>query len=466
LSIIFLMREKEISIFIINHGCKLNQYEGEALESAFRQSGFRTAGFSSCESPDITIVNTCTVTSRSDRKCRQSIYRALSRKKKGGLVLVTGCYAQTDQQKLSSIEGVDLVVGNDRKALIPEIVREFIKKGEISEKANVEYEHENRFEYSGPCALSRSRAYVKVQDGCDMYCSYCKVPLARGKSVSRDPEKVLNYIREIIDNGYREIVLTGINLGSYNYKGLRLSALIRKILEIGRELRVRLSSIEPVFFSEDLIEVIEHNQIMPHFHIPLQSGSDRVLKRMLRPYTVEEYRNLVENIRNKKPDAHLATDIIVGFPGERDEDFDKTLMKVEELKFASVHVFKYSPRNGTRAFNFYDDIPRSKKVSRSKKIISVASRLNYLYRKQFLGDKRDAVIEGKGNTLIATTDNYIKVKIRNLYNDLQCKEDKIQKSFSYENISSGFKVGVNKKDIVPVRITEVLDKETRGEIEI
>jgi len=457
---------KEMTICIINHGCKLNQFEGESLESTFHNYGFRVVGFSSEKTPDITIVNTCTVTSNSDRKCRQSIYRAVARKKKGGLVLVTGCYAQTDAPKLTTVPGVDLVVGNDRKSLIPEIVREFLKKGEISEKYYARYSHGAPFEYSDLHIPSRSRAYVKVQDGCNMHCSYCKVPLARGSSVSRDPEEILKYVQELIDKGYREVVLTGINLGSYNFEGLKLPGLIRKILDMRKELRVRLSSVEPVFFRDDLLEVIEHPQIMPHFHIPLQSGSDRILEKMSRPYSVNEYISLVNRIRERKPDAHIATDIIVGFPGEQKEDFDATLEVVERIDFASIHVFKYSAREGTKAFVFKDDIPYREKVSRSKRLISVASRLNYSYRKRFSGQKRDAVIEGTGNILTTTTDNYIKVKIKNSSLNPEYFIKKIDKPVFEQNKNRNLQEYFRKKDIVPVRITRVLDKETWGEIEL
>ncbi len=403
----------DISVAIINHGCKLNQFEGEALENSFRLAGFRVIDFKRDKVPDIAVINTCTVTNKSDRKSRNTIYKAASRKKKGGLIIVTGCYAETDPDELRQKEDIDLVIGNMAKAAIPEIVQSYLTTGSFKYAVT-----DSSFHFSEPDRPGRSRVYVKVQDGCDMSCSYCKVPLARGKSRSRNYNEIINYIAKVVENGYKEIVLTGINLGDYKYDNLRLPDLIDLIPGYDKTFRIRLSSIEPVFFTARMFDVIRNDRVVPHFHVPLQSGSDRILKLMNRPYNMDTYVNLIERIRELRPESHIATDIIAGFPTENDRDFLKTIEVLNKVGFASTHVFKYSERGGTEAARLKVDVPYSEKVKRSRRIMKLGSEYNYLYRKRFLGKIRNAVFERNNGSWVGITDNYIRVTVATTHKDI------------------------------------------------
>lgn len=400
------MKTKDFTVAVINHGCKLNQFEGEALENSFRLAGFRVIDFKRDKAPDIAVINTCTVTNKSDRKSRNTIYKAASQKKRDGLIIVTGCYAETDPDELGSKEDVDLVIGNMAKAEIPEIVQSYLKSG--SYKYN---EKDSSFHFSEPDRPGRSRVYIKVQDGCDMGCAYCKVQLARGKSRSRHYNEIINYTAKVVENGYKEIVLTGINLGDYKCDSLRLADLVDLMLGQDRTFRIRLSSIEPVFFTDRMFDVIRNDRVVPHFHVPLQSGSDRILKLMNRPYNIDTYVNLIERIKELRPESHIATDIIAGFPTENERDFLKTIEVMNEVGFASTHVFKYSVRGGTEAARLNDDVPYSEKVKRSRSIVKLGDEYNYLYRKRFLGKIRSAVFEKSSGSWAGITDNYIRVKV-------------------------------------------------------
>jgi threonylcarbamoyladenosine tRNA methylthiotransferase MtaB len=395
---------KDISVSVINHGCKLNQFEGESLAYSCQLYGCNVVDFYRGHEPDIAIINTCTVTGKSDRKSRNSIYRAVSAKKKGGIVIVTGCYAETNRGDLIKIDGVDYIFRNGEKAAIPDTVRAFIEKKHLDKVSR-----RSPFDFHDPERPHRSRVYVKIQDGCNYKCSYCKVPLARGRSRSRDPKDILSYIKRIVENGYREIVLTGINLGDYRFGDMLLPGLLHELLEIDRTYRIRLSSIEPLYFSERMFEVLSNKRIAPHFHIPLQSGSNRILRIMKRPYDVERYLRVIQKIRKLRPESHFATDIIVGFPSEGEKDFCDTLEVVKHIGFASLHVFKFSPREGTGAMELDDCVHCRDKMYRSSKLISMGKELNYLYRKRFLGSVRETIFEEKHGDLEGITDNYIRV---------------------------------------------------------
>ncbi len=431
------------AVAIINHGCRLNQFEGEALACSFKNEGYRVVGLRHGESPDITIVNTCTVTKNGDRKSRHSIYKAIASKKPGGIVVVTGCYAETDRSKLERIKGVDIVVGNRNKARITDIVRAYIGGESFSAP-----DSDSSFLYRASEHPERSRVYVKIQDGCSMKCAYCKVPSARGNSRSRDYHEILTYVNTLIENGYREIVLTGINLGDYQCGSITLPALLSLLLGIDSSYRIRLSSIEPFLFDEDLIKTVVHSRIVPHFHIPIQSGSDRILKLMNRPYSVRQYVSLVKKIIHFKSDAHIATDVIVGFPTETVEDFHDTVKVIDEVGFASMHVFRYSPRKGTPAASLEDTVSPREKSLRSKALIQKASGLNFAYRMRFLHNVRDAVFERHDGVhpWVCITDNYIKAEL-------------VERG---ESVSHS-QVDLNRK-LLPVRIVNIQPSFTHCEI--
>ncbi|MGQ9615347.1 MAG: tRNA (N(6)-L-threonylcarbamoyladenosine(37)-C(2))-methylthiotransferase MtaB [Spirochaetota bacterium] len=401
---------------LINHGCKLNQFEGEAILQALANYGFRVAKITTNFVPDIVIVNTCTVTSKSDRKSRNSIMRAAGVLRGRGLLIVTGCYAETDGQLLRGIDGVNLVVGKSEKSSIPDIVKAYFNRGE---QRSSYHPSPFNFDYTG--GLERSRVFIKVQDGCNMGCSYCKVPLARGGSVSRDYHQIIESAKRIASRGYREVVLTGIDLGSYCYEGIRLGELLIMLLESTPEtLSVRLSSIEPVHFNDELLDAISDSRIAPHFHVPLQSGSDRILSIMKRPYSVSDYFSMVKRIRDVRPTCHIASDIIVGFPSESEGDFLDTLEVIKSIDFSSLHVFKYSVRKGTDASFLRDDVPYCEKVRRSNAVITLGQALNYAYRSRFVGSVLHAIFQKKSNHYIGVTGNYIKVRV-NSSEDLERK---------------------------------------------
>jgi threonylcarbamoyladenosine tRNA methylthiotransferase MtaB len=397
--------QRTTRVAVVSHGCKLNQFEGESLEYALAREGFRIVGAD--DDPDCVVVNTCTVTRQGDRKSRNTIMRAARAMQKEGLLVVTGCYAQTDPDELRKLGGVGLVVSQRDKSTIPGLLAKHFKGTSL----------ENDFEagpfgFLQPLNSPRSRAFVKVQDGCDRRCGYCKVPLARGRSVSRDYRDIARTLHDLYESGYREVVLTGINLGSYGYESLRLSGLLTYLLgETSSSLRLRLSSIEPDCFDDSLFEVMTDKRIMPHVHIPLQSGSDRVLRRMSRPYGVAQYRRIIDRIRALREECHLATDLIVGFPGEEENDFMKTVDLVREANYASVHVFRYSRREGTAAALMDDDVSPGVKTERSACLVTLGRTLHYQFCKQFGGSVREAVLEPHKRGYIGITDNYIRVHI-------------------------------------------------------
>ncbi|UCB44830.1 MAG: tRNA (N(6)-L-threonylcarbamoyladenosine(37)-C(2))-methylthiotransferase MtaB [Spirochaetota bacterium] len=397
------------TVAIISHGCKLNQYEGEAIEESFSEAGFRIVDQYKGTVPDIIIVNTCTVTEKSDRKSRNTILRASRIKPKGGLLVVTGCYAQTDRDTLKAIEGVDLVIGNTEKPNILDTIQTYINGNKIVKSKSI-----SPFYYPDPRYPKRSRAFVKIQDGCSGSCSFCKVPIARGRSKSRDYNDIKSYVMRLSEKGYREVVLTGINLGDYKWQDMTLSDLLFQLLKCTKNLRIRLSSIEPPFFEKELFSIIGDKRIAPHFHIPLQSGSDRILRLMKRPYTIDEYKRIISKLKKARPKSHIATDVIVGFPTENEEDFRNTVEVIEEIGFASLHVFKYSKRKGTGVAKIGDDITYQTKVQRSNQLIKLGEMLNYQYRSHFLGKKLPAIFERYNRGWQGVTDNYIKVRLEGL----------------------------------------------------
>jgi len=397
-----------LSAAVINLGCKLNQFEGESIAHSLHLAGYRIEKFQRGSHPDLIVVNTCTVTNKSDRKSRNLVFKAAEALAEGGKLIVTGCYAETNPDELKKIKGVDLVVGNRGKSSIPDRVRQSLYRSSTGAGSGA-----SPFGFIDPAEPNRSRVFVKVQDGCSMGCSYCKVPLARGHSQSRDYREVLSSVRRVVENGYREVVLTGINLGAYQYQEKRLHDLIAILLHnISGDFRIRLSSIEPVFFRDELLKLIGSSEkIVPHFHIPLQSGSDRVLRLMKRPYTASFYLGVIEKIRRLRPFSHIAADVIVGFPSETEEDFRQTVKVIQSAECASLHVFKYSEREGTKAALLKDGVQYQEKVRRSRMLISLGEDLHYRYRKNFLGSVLDTVIERHKGSYEGITDNYIRVKI-------------------------------------------------------
>ncbi len=405
-------------------GCKVNQQETAALQEVFRQHGYEIVGFKN--PADVYIVNTCTVTHLADRKSRQIIRRAAGRNP-DAVVAVVGCYAQINPKEVLSIPGVDVVVGTQDRGMLVRLVEEAARQKatgsaspEASPKINAVRSIQEKpvfEELPIPDNRSRTRAFLKIQDGCDQYCAYCIIPYARGPLRSLRPEMVRERIEQLLDAGYREIVLTGIHTSAYGRDlpdGIDLAGLLRMLSGLPGEFRLRLSSVEPADISEELLEVMASSErICRHLHIPLQSGDDEILKRMRRPYTTEEYRALFETACSKISGLAVTTDVMVGFPGESEEEFENSYRFISSLPFRDLHVFKYSPRPGTVAAALPDQVAPAIKDRRSARLIRLADELSRRFAKGFTGQVLTVLVErrapGKQGYWEGLTDNYLRV---------------------------------------------------------
>jgi threonylcarbamoyladenosine tRNA methylthiotransferase MtaB len=354
-------------------GCRLNQYETDALVTQFHQSGYRVVDFS--RPADITVINTCTVTGQSDQKSRNIISQA-ARKNDRGIVVVTGCMANNHKEQLEASEQVTYVVDNERKSRIVSLIDAHFK-GEVLHPDALTGDV---FGFGTVDKSLHTRTFIKVQDGCDNYCTYCIVPSVRGRAVSRPLNEILDNVRRVVDKGFREVVITGVNIGRYEHQGTRIEGVIEGILEIPGDFRVRISSLEPDGFGPGFSRLFQHPKMTPHLHLCIQSGSDAILLKMRRMYTVRSFMDLVEAFRKDLPDFNFSTDVIVGFPGESDEDFRQTLDLVREARFSHVHTFRYSRRKGTRADRMEDQLEERVKADRSEQIreLSEANRIRYM----------------------------------------------------------------------------------------
>ncbi|EMY13225.1 MiaB-like protein [Leptospira weilii str. Ecochallenge] len=385
-------------------GCRLNFFESDGLFSSLSKYGFRSAEVG--EYPEVVIINTCTVTNKADSKNRNTIRNAI-KKFPGSQIWVTGCYAETDRESIEAIPGVAGVVGNTEKSKLPAMILE--KRGliEESELAGKIYD---RFSYSDVLPNGHTRAYLKIQDGCNRKCSYCKIPQARGLGVSRNYQDVLDQVRFLQDNGVGEIVLTGVNLGWFrdgeNKKAF--NKILGDILNILEYSRIRISSIEPPDVGNELAELMTHPRFTPFLHIPLQSGSAEILKRMKRTYTPDTFRKRVETAKKKVPGLFLGTDVIVGFPGETEEMFQSSVSMVRDLGFAKIHVFPFSVRRNTLAETFPDSVSKETKKERVCTLNALSRNLHQKYAISETGKIREAILEQGG---VAVTDNYLKVKL-------------------------------------------------------
>ncbi len=394
-------------------GCKVNQYDTEAMTELFEQEGYEVVGFDSIA--DVYVINTCTVTGLSDRKSRQIIRRA-KKNNEDAIIIVAGCYAQTAPEKVKELPEVDLIIGTSNRNRIVEYVRQFEKGTQnISLVEDImkvrEYEDLNVTTYKG-----QTRAFIKIQEGCSQFCSYCIIPYARGPVRSRKPDDVINEVKAIAQNGFKEIVLTGIHLASYgrDLKETGLLSIMESLQKIDGIERIRLGSLEPTFITSDFVNgVKELDKVCPHYHISLQSGCDATLKRMNRKYDTRQYAKAVDLLRDEIPDVAITTDVMVGFPGETEEEFEATLNFLREIKLARMHVFKFSPRKGTPAFKFADQIDAVVKEERSQKLLELSSQNMDSFMDSFCGRTMSVLFEqelNKGKGLMeGLTKNYIKV---------------------------------------------------------
>ncbi|MBQ0028369.1 MAG: tRNA (N(6)-L-threonylcarbamoyladenosine(37)-C(2))-methylthiotransferase MtaB [Lachnospiraceae bacterium] len=407
------------TVALHNLGCKVNSYEIEFMQQNFEKSGYEIVPFDS--KADIYIVNTCTVTNIADRKSRQMLHRA-KRMNPDAVVVATGCYVQTDRQGAEADESIDLCVGNNRKADIVKIVEEYINNNRKTDDAVIDV-NDGFIEYE-EMTLERTaehvRAYIKIQDGCNQFCTYCAIPYSRGRVRSRKKEQIIDEIRGLASQGYKEFVLTGIHISSYGldfvdkeassgdylkangdkrevaYKKGYLIDLIKDVSKIDGVRRIRIGSLEPRIVTEEFAKALsEIDAVCPHFHLSLQSGSDTVLKRMNRHYSAEEYLGRVEILRKYFDNPAITTDIITGFPGETKEEFEETRQFACRVKFYETHIFRYSPRKGTIAAGMPDQIDEQIKAKRSDVLLDINAENSKKYREMVLGRENEILIEEK-----------------------------------------------------------------------
>ena len=395
-------------------GCKVNQYETNAMMQKMIEAGYEVVDFET--KADIYIINTCTVTNMADKKSRQMLRRVKEINPEAILVAV-GCYAQVAKEKLEQIPEIDLILGINEKNDIVKYVEQASKNTYVSDVL-----HQTEFlDFGDVTYTEKTRAVIKVQDGCNQFCSYCIIPYARGRIRSRKPESVIKEITDVAKEGIKEVVITGIHIASYGKDfntEYRLIDLLEEIQKVNGIQRIRLGSLEPTLITEEFVTRLKKlSKICDHFHLSLQSGCDETLKRMNRKYTTDQFRHVVELLRNAYPEVHLTTDVIVGFPGETEEEFNKTYEFLKEIKFYKMHVFKYSPRSGTVAAKMPNQIDGNIKEERSNKLIELSDENEKEYNQKYIGKEVEVLLEEReGEYLKGHTTNYLVVKMKTTEN--------------------------------------------------
>ena len=392
-------------------GCKVNAYESEFVRNLLLDNNYEEVS----ENADICIINTCTVTNTADNKSKQTINN-IKKNNPNAIVVAMGCFCQFKNTEVENLIDAEIIVGNKDKSKILDYIEEYEKTNQRiikfydMEKIEFEDMEIKRFTH-------HKRAFIKIEDGCNNFCSYCIIPYVRGRVRSKDFNKVLIEVNDLALNAHKEIVLSGIHTGQYYSDNKRLSDLINKISEVEAIKRIRLSSVEIVELDEKMMDILENNdKFVSHLHIPLQAGSDDVLKSMNRRYDIKWFKNKVEEIKKIRPDISLSTDVIVGFPGEKDENFEDTLNTCEEVGFSKIHVFPYSDRTGTVASRMKNKIPGNIKKDRVKKLIELSNKLEKKYFDKFIGKEVEVLIEEeKEGYFYGFTDNYIPVKLKGEY---------------------------------------------------
>lgn len=397
-------------------GCRVNVYESEAMAEKFIREGYEVVEAN--EVADVYVINTCTVTNMGDKKSRQIINRA-RRLNENSVIAVVGCYSQIAPKEVSEIPGVDVVLGTRNKGDVVYYVNKAREEGKSQVHVegvlkNKKFEELNIEEYQ-----DKTRAFLKIQDGCNRFCTYCIIPYSRGSVCSKDPKKVIEEVNKLAEHGFKEIILSGIHTASYGLDlegSVNLINIIEEIEKVEGIERIRIGSIEPAFFTPEVIEKIKgFKKLCPHFHLSLQSGCDATLKRMNRRYTADEYAATVELLRKTLPDVSITTDVIVGFPGETEEEFNETYEFLKKIKLTKTHVFKYSPRKGTRAAEMEDQIDGSIKEKRSKLLIELSNKNEKDFIEKYIGREMDVLVEtelkSEPGVYEGYTRNYIKVHL-------------------------------------------------------
>ncbi|ARK29316.1 tRNA (N(6)-L-threonylcarbamoyladenosine(37)-C(2))-methylthiotransferase MtaB [Halalkalibacter krulwichiae] len=398
-------------------GCKVNHYETEAIWQLFQKEGYEKVEFESTS--DVYVINTCTVTNTGDKKSRQVIRRAV-RKNPDAVICVTGCYAQTSPAEIMAIPGVDIVVGTQDRVKMLEYIEQFKREREpINGVGNIMKSRVYE-ELDVPAFTDRTRASLKIQEGCNNFCTFCIIPWARGLMRSRDPKEVIKQAQQLVDAGYKEIVLTGIHTGGYgeDLKDYSLARLLEDLEQVKGLKRIRISSIEASQLTDEVINVIDRSEkVVRHLHIPLQSGSNTVLKRMRRKYTMEFFGERLDRLKEVLPGLAVTSDVIVGFPGETEEEFQETFDFIAKHKFSELHVFPYSKRTGTPAARMEDQVDEEVKNERVHRLIELSNQLAKEYASLFEGEVLEVIPEEQdkenpnSGQYIGYTDNYLKVKV-------------------------------------------------------
>jgi threonylcarbamoyladenosine tRNA methylthiotransferase MtaB len=388
-------------------GCRLNQYETDALASRFHSGSYEIVDYS--EQADIYVINTCTVTNQSDQKSRQTINQP-AKINKDAIVVVTGCMANNYKDSLLETNNISYVVDNERKSSIYSIIESHFR----GEAADPEGFDKDLFNYDAAYKTFHTRSMIKIQDGCDNFCTFCIIPKVRGRATSRSAEDIYNNIREVLNYGFKEIVLTGVNIGRYKDQTTDFEQLVENILNLPGDFRLRISSIEPDGFTNRFFELFKHPKLTPHLHLCLQSGSESILLKMRRMYTAKQFSSMASRLKTLYPDFNLTTDIIVGFPGETEDEFEKTVSLAKSLSFSHIHTFKYSVRSGTRAERMPEHIPEKVKNHRSEIIRTISEENKRNYILQMIGKKQRLLVERIGSDGFARGygENYIPVKVK------------------------------------------------------
>ena len=395
-----------MKFYIETFGCKVNAYESNYISESLQKSGFLLT--QEMKDANIIIINTCTVTNTADSKCKKYV-RRVRRENKNSILVVVGCSVQNNYEEYSNMN-IDILLGNRYKSKLVELLKNY-----ISTNDKYSYLTKNRdldFENMEINDFNHTRAYIKIQDGCDNFCTYCIIPFVRGKCRSKNFEEIIEEAKELVKTNHKEIVLTGIHTGSYNYEGKDLVDVITELSKIDGLERIRLSSVEITELNTKFMHMLkENNKFCNHLHIPLQAGSDEVLKMMNRKYDLNYFYKKLEEIRSIRPDISISTDIIVGFPEETEEMFNKTLENAHNLKFSKIHVFPYSKRNGTVASRM-KEVSSKEKTERVHKLLELSNNLEKEYNNKFVGKDVDVLVEEiKDGISIGHTSNYIKVEI-------------------------------------------------------
>lgn len=416
-------RNKLLSIHTL--GCKVNDFESDALSGLFVKDGYETVGAD--EFADVYIINTCTVTNIGDRKSRQFIRRA--RKINGSAIVVAmGCYSQVAPTEVMNVEGVNIVMGTDDRSRLVEMVKDVMPTDKVCTVGDI-MEVKDFEELSIDGTIDKTRAYIKIQEGCNMYCSYCIIPYARGNIRSRDSENVILEVKRLVKAGFKEFVMTGIHIASYgkekgNAEKTSLIELLEELDKVEGLERIRLSSLEPRLMSEEFVRrIAKLRTFCGHFHLSLQSGSSSVLKRMNRKYDADEYFEVVKRIRGHFDNPSFTTDVIVGFPGETDEEFEETLEFVKKVGFHQIHVFKYSPKKGTPAEKMKPQVSPETKQIRSDRLIALSEEMERDYISGFVGKELDILFEDNSTNLFSVrghSKNYLVVEASGSMSDIGC----------------------------------------------